>query len=58
MTAIAAMQVVERGLIALDDDVAELLPELAEQSVLTGFDGDDKPILEARKGPISLRYVP
>lgn len=57
LTAVAALQVVERGLIALDDDVAELLPELAGQKVLTGFDEDDKPILVDRNGPITFRFV-
>jgi CubicO group peptidase (beta-lactamase class C family) len=56
LTAVAALQVVERGLIAFDDDVAELLPELAEQKVLTGFDEKDKPILEERKNAITFRY--
>lgn len=57
LTAVAALQVVERGLIAFDDDIAELLPELAEQPVLTGFDEDDKPILEKRRETITFRYV-
>jgi hypothetical protein len=29
---------------------------LAEQKVLTGFDGEDKPILEERKNAITFRY--
>ena len=57
LTAVAALQIVERGLIAFDDNVEELLPELAGQQVLTGFDGDDKPILEARTEAITFRYV-
>jgi hypothetical protein len=59
LTAFAAMLVVERGLIGLDDDVAELLPELGGQKVLVGFeeDGEGKAILEERKGAITLRYV-
>lgn len=56
LTAVAALQVVERGLVGLEDDVATLLPELGEQPVLRGFDGDDKPILEDRKVPITLTY--
>ena len=56
LTAVAALQVVERGLIALDDSVEELVPELAVQQVLTGFDEADKPVLEARNGPITFRY--
>lgn len=40
------MQIVEKGLIQLDDDVRPLVPELASAQVLRGFDDDDKPILE------------
>lgn len=57
LTAVAALQVVERGLIAFDDNVEELLPELAAQQVLTGFDGDDKPVLVARTEGITFRCV-
>lgn len=57
LTAVAALQVVERGLIAFDDNIEELLPELAAQQVLTGFDEEDKPILEARTKGITFRYV-
>jgi CubicO group peptidase (beta-lactamase class C family) len=57
LTAVAALQIVERGLIAFDDNVEKLVPELAEQQVLTGFDGDDKPILEKRTEGITFRYV-
>ena len=55
MTAVAALQIVERGLIGIDDSVEKLLPELAEQQVLKGFGEDDKPILEQRKTPILFR---
>lgn len=57
MTSIAAMQVVERGLISLDDDVSHLIPELANQGVLTGFDDAGKPNVEPRKNPIKLRHL-
>ena len=56
MTDVAAFQIVERGLIAFDDNVEELLPELAGQKVLTGFDEDDKPILVKRTEGITFRY--
>lgn len=56
MTSIAALQIVEKGLFGLDDDVASQLPELAEQPILKGFDDDDKPILVERKKAITLRY--
>ena len=55
MTSIAAMQCVERGEIMLDDDVAELLPELARIEILTGFDEDGQPILKKRQDIITLR---
>lgn len=56
LTSIAALQVVEAGLFRLDDDVAKVLPELAQQQVLHGFDENDKPVLTERKNPITLKY--
>jgi len=55
MTSIAALQVVERGLVKLDDDVSHLIPVLAEQPILTGFNDDGKPHFSARKNPLKLR---
>ncbi|KAH6652840.1 beta-lactamase family protein [Truncatella angustata] len=57
MTSIAALQLVERGLVKLDDDVASLLPVLARQEVLTGFSPDGVPATEKRRGPITLRHL-
>ncbi|KAK5170353.1 uncharacterized protein LTR77_004940 [Saxophila tyrrhenica] len=57
MTTISALQVVEKGLIGLDDDVAGVLPEVAEQKILTGWDERDEPILVERKGVITLRHL-
>ena len=57
ITSIAAVQLVERNLIGLDDDVSPILPDLAAQRVLKGFTSERKPILEERKKPITLRYV-
>jgi hypothetical protein len=37
-TGAAAMIVVERGLITLDDDVSKIVPELAEPEILVGFE--------------------
>lgn len=51
------MQLVERGSIALDDDVRSLVPELGELQILRGFDAEDKPILEDTDKPITLRHV-
>ena len=57
LTTIAALQIVERGLFGLDDDVTEKLPELGAQKILQGFDEDDKPILMERKKVITLKSV-
>jgi CubicO group peptidase (beta-lactamase class C family) len=54
LTAVAALQLVEQGLIKIHDNVEELLPELAKQPVLRGFDTDDKPILEDRNVQITF----
>ena len=55
MTSIAALQIVEKGLFGLDDDVSKILPELAEQPILKDFDENDKPIVEKRKNAITFR---
>ena len=56
MTSIAAMQCVERNLVTLDTDVAEILPELAAQDVLVGFDkATGEPIINKRQNMMSLR---
>ncbi|KAK0613628.1 beta-lactamase [Immersiella caudata] len=57
LTAIAALQLVERGLIALDDDVAPHLPDLAAKPILTGFTPSGDPILVPRKRLITLRHL-
>ena len=57
MTSIAAMQCVERGLVTLDTDVEEILPELAAQGILTGFDdATSEPIIHKRQNAMTLRY--
>lgn len=40
-TSVAVLQVVEKGLVGLDDDVREILPQLKELKVITGFEADD-----------------
>ncbi|KAH7346744.1 beta-lactamase/transpeptidase-like protein [Rhexocercosporidium sp. MPI-PUGE-AT-0058] len=58
MTAIAAVQCVERGLFTLDEDVTRLLPELNEIEILKGFkDGTEKPILVKATKKITLRHL-
>ncbi|KIY02884.1 uncharacterized protein Z520_01349 [Fonsecaea multimorphosa CBS 102226] len=58
VTSVAVMQLVEKGLIGLDDDVRQVLPVLKDVKVLLGFEGDDQaPILEDVKGKITLRQL-
>lgn len=55
VAAISTMQIVEKRLIGLDDDVRPLIPHLAEAKILRGFVGDDIPFLEENTTPITLR---
>jgi hypothetical protein len=57
VTCVAAMQCVERGLVNLDDDITDHLPEWKHAMILTGFDekNDGKPILTEAVNPITLR---
>jgi CubicO group peptidase (beta-lactamase class C family) len=57
LTSIAAMQIIEKGLISLETDIAPYLPELAAQPILHGFDENDKPILTERKNTIKLVHL-
>ncbi|KAK4187790.1 beta-lactamase/transpeptidase-like protein [Podospora australis] len=55
IAATSVMQIVERGLIGLDDDVRSLVPELAGMQILQGFeDTEEKPILVDNDRPITL----
>ncbi len=56
-TSVAAMQLVERGLLALDEPIGAILPKLANPDMLTGFDDDDTPIVEPAKKAITLRHL-
>lgn len=55
MTAVSAMQLVEKGMIGLDDDMGKICPQLSNKDVLKGFEENGKPILEKQSKPISLR---
>lgn len=60
LTSISILQLVDRGLVSLETDMAEILPELAEQPVLVGSNAGSEsgePILEKRKGKILLRHL-
>ena len=55
ITATAAMQLVERGVLDLDAPATEVCPELADRGVLTGFDLDGAPVLRAAASVPTLR---
>lgn len=57
ITSTAAMQLVERGKITLDEPVAKHLPQLANLNVLEGFDGNGKPVLRPAAKPVTLRHL-
>jgi len=57
ITSACAMQLVERGRLSLDGDIAAILPQLGRVQVLEGFDADGKPRLRAPKRAITLRHL-
>ena len=57
ITATCIMMLVERGTLALDEDVRRRVPELGRMQILRGFDADDKPVLEDNVRPITTRQV-
>jgi CubicO group peptidase (beta-lactamase class C family) len=58
MTAIAVLQCVEKGLLDLDEDISNVLPEWKDPDILRGFDeATGEPILEKVKGTITLRKM-
>jgi methyl acetate hydrolase len=57
ITSTAAMQLVEQGKLALDQPIAEVLPELAEPQVFEGFDAAGGPRMRPARRPITLRHL-
>ena len=53
----AAMQLVERGKLDLNQPAQRWVPELGEAKVLEGFDDDGRPRLRAPKRDITLRHL-
>src|SRR5262249_3969971 len=56
-TSTAAMQLVERGKLQLDQPIGDVLPDLASPPVLEGFDAAGEPNLRPAKRPITLRHL-
>lgn len=57
ITAIAAMQLVEQGLIDLDAPAEQYLPELADVQVLESFDSNGQPRLRTPASQLTLRQL-
>jgi CubicO group peptidase (beta-lactamase class C family) len=57
LTSVAALQLVERGLIDLDAPVGDRLPVLAAPRVLTGFEASGAPVTRPASAPITLRRL-
>ena len=57
ITSTAAMQLVERGKLALDRPIRDVLPQLAAAKVLEGFDSAGEPKLRPAGRDITLRHL-
>ena len=57
LTSVAALQLVERGKLKLDEPAAAIDPALASVRVLTGFDAKGAPQLRPAQNPITLRHL-
>jgi CubicO group peptidase (beta-lactamase class C family) len=56
VTVIAALQIVEQGLVDLDEDITRILHEWKDPIVLEGFDESGQPITRPAKKKMTLRY--
>lgn len=57
LVSLAAMQLVEGGRLSLDAPIGDVLAELADPQVLTGFDPAGQPQLRAAVRPLTLRHL-
>jgi CubicO group peptidase (beta-lactamase class C family) len=57
LTAVAALQLVEQGRLALDAPVPDIDPALSAPRVLEGFDAGGAPILRPARRAITLRHL-
>ena len=57
ITGTAAMQLVEKGRIGLEQPMGDVLPLVRDVRVLEGFDGDGTPRLRDPKAPVTLRHL-
>ena len=57
ITGVAIMQLVEEGLLKLEDDAARYVPDLGNIQVLTGFDAAGQPQLRAPSQAITVNHL-
>jgi CubicO group peptidase (beta-lactamase class C family) len=57
ITSAAAMQLIERGKLSLDEPAAKHLPELGSLKIFTGFDSAGKPELKPATKQVTLRNL-
>jgi len=57
ITATAAMQLVEKGKLSLDQPAREMVPQVGAARVIDGFDSAGKPKLREPRRPITLRQL-
>lgn len=57
IVSVGAMQLVEQGWLTLDDPIGEVLPELADPQVMTGFAEDGAVQTRAAVRPLTLRHL-
>jgi methyl acetate hydrolase len=57
ITGTAAMQLVEKGRLGLEQPMGDVLPVIKDAKVLEGLNGDGTPRLRDPKAPITLRHL-
>ncbi|GJN88803.1 hypothetical protein Rhopal_001773-T1 [Rhodotorula paludigena] len=57
VTAVALMQLIEQGKIALDDDAATFVPEFGRVKLFKGFSDTGELVLERNETPITVRML-
>ena len=57
VTAAAAMQLVERGKLSLDQPASDFVPEIGRKGILEGFDAAGKAITRKPRRPVTLRHL-
>ncbi|GAP92384.1 putative beta-lactamase family protein [Rosellinia necatrix] len=57
VTALAALQCCERGLLTLDGPIYDVLPEFRGLPIIKRFRDDGSPVLEPHTKPITLRHM-